>query len=591
MSDVSTRVSRFRPLNRRALMRGTAAAAALAAASRLPGGLGAHPALAAPAVQELPRQETLFVGGFQWGPPTTFNAFTPTRAWPSTEDFQHLYETLFAFNLLNGEIEPILGRELSFPDPQTAVIRLQDGTKWQDGQPLTAADVVYTFELPQHHDGLYYSTLWDYITAVEATDERTVTLRLNPERLNPGMVRHQLAETHIVPKHVWEAREAGDEALVEIVDLEPVGSGPYKVQAASPERIVLVRDDAYWGATALGLPAPRYIVHPIFKSNDEGNIAFQQGELDISQQFLPQIWQLWEERNLPVSTWLKEEPYHLPGSIPLLWINVQKKPLDDPRIRRALAYAINYPQIAATAMSRYSVPANASLIIPAGAEERFYDADRVAQEGWTYDPERAKQILEQEVGATLDNDVYTLPDGTRLGPFVAHCPYGWTDWMTALQLVAQSAKEAGIEITTDFPEAPVVTTRNQTGEFDLALWGAAGVGAATPWLRFRDVLDNRGVPAAGQNAFWNYNRYANPNVAQLLDQAAQADEAGQAELFAELDSVFRQDVPVIPLMYRPLEFYEYNETTWTGFPNAETPTAPPMQSGAGIKILSGIEPK
>jgi peptide/nickel transport system substrate-binding protein len=585
MSDQSTLIGRH---SRRRFLQGSAAVGgSLALSARLPGRLGPSSAFA----QELPREETLYVAGFQWGPSVTFNRFNPNSYWPAREDFEHIYETLFAFNLLNGELEPLLAKDLQWPDPQTAVITLRDETKWQDGQPLTAADVAYTFGLPQRNDGLYYLDLWDYITSAEATDDRTVTLKLNPDRLNTGMVRHHLTQIHIMPQHIWEEREKSGQSLLEVVDTEPVGSGPYKVQTASPERIALERDDNYWGATVVGMPKPRYVVHPTFKDNNAGNLAFQNGDIDLSQQFTPEIWKMWEDKGLPVSTWLKEEPYHIPGSIPLLFINVQKKPLDDARIRRALAYSINYPQIAATAMSRYSVPANSSLVIPTGGEGKFFDADLVAQKGWTYDPAKAKDILENEVGAKKDGDVYVLPDGTRLGPFTAHCPYGWTDWQTAITLVAQDANKVGFDIKTDFPEAPVVTTANQAGDFDLALWYVAGISPATPWRRFRDVLDNRGVAPAGQPAYWNFNRYKNDAVGPLLDQAAQADEAGQKEFFAELDTIFMQDAPAIPLMYRPDQFYEYNASTWTGFPNADNPVAPPDQSGAGIKILYNLQPK
>lgn len=587
MSERSS-ASAFGRHSRRRFLQGTAlAGGALAAGGSVPwrfapGGVSA---------QELAREETLYIAGHQWGPPNTFNPLNPNRSWPANQDFQYLYEALFFYNVLTGELDPGLAKDLQFPDPQTAVVTLQDGVKFSDGTPLTSADVVYTYELPQRHDGLYYSDLWDYITSVEATDEKTITLKLSTEQFNPGMVKHHLTNNHILPKHIWEARETGGDPLIEVIDLEPVASGPYKVFDSSTERVALVRDDAYWGATAIGLPGPKYLVHPIFDSNDSANLAFSRGEVDFSQTFLPQIWQLWEEEEQPVGTWFKEEPYHVPGSIPLLFINVNKKPLDDPRIRRALAYSINYPQIAATAMSRYSVPANASLIIPDGGEKQFFDAAQVAANGWTYDPERARAILEDEVGATRDGDIYVLPDGTRLGPFVAHCPFGWTDWQTAIELVAQGASEAGIQVTTDFPEAPVVTTRNQAGEFDLALWFVSGVSAAGPWRRFRDVLDNRGVAAAGQPAFWNFNRYQNDAVGPLLDQAATADEAGQVELYAELDAIFQADVPAIPLMYRPDEFYEYNETAWTGFANADNPVAPPSHQGSGVKLLHNLTPK
>ncbi len=584
---MSSSPSLFGPHSRRAFLGRAGALGAIAAGTHVSARFGPATARA----QEMARTETLYVAGWQWGPPNTFNPLNPNRAWPAGPDSEHIYETIFAFNLLTGETEPLLAQEMQWPDPQTVVVKLRPEAKFSDGTPLTSADVVYSYELPKRHDGIYFSDLWDYVASVEATDDHTVTIKLNPDRLNPGMVKHHLCEDYILPKHIWEQREASGEPLIDIIDVEPVGSGPYKVLDASTERVALVRDDNYWGAQVLGMPAPKYIIHPIFDSNDSANLAFSQGDIDLSQTFLPQIWQLWEQKGQPVGTWFKNEPYHLPGSIPLLFVNVNRKPLDDPRVRRALAYSINYQQIAATAMSRYSIPAYSSLIIPEGGEKKFFNADLVAQKGWTYDPERAKTILEQEVGAKKDGDVYVLPDGTRLGPFTAHCPYGWTDWQTAIELVAQGAREVGFDVKTDFPEAPVVTTRNQAGDFDLALWFVAGISAAGPWRRFRDVLDNRGVPELGKPAFWNFNRYKNDAVGPLLDQAAQADEAGQIELYQELDAIFMQDVPAIPLMYRPDEFYEYNETHWTGFPNEENPTGPPQQQGAGIKNLYNLKPK
>jgi peptide/nickel transport system substrate-binding protein len=100
------------------------------------------------------------------------------------------------------------------------------------------------------------------------------------------------------------------------------------------------------------------------------------------------------------------------------------------------------------------------------------------------------------------------------------------------------------------------------------------------------------VPPTGQRAFWDFDRYSNPQVAGLLDQTAAAGhEADQKRLYGELDKLFVQDIPAIPLMYRPLEFYEFNQSVWTGFPTSDNPVAPPTQSGAGIKLLYVIEPK
>ena len=92
--------------------------------------------------------ETLFVAGFQWGPPTSFNPFAPSPAWPTAGgQSQLIYESLLRFNLLDGSLTGGLAKEIQQPDASTFVLPLQDGTKWSDGSELTADDVAFTFDL------------------------------------------------------------------------------------------------------------------------------------------------------------------------------------------------------------------------------------------------------------------------------------------------------------------------------------------------------------------------------------------------------------------------------------------------------------
>ncbi len=538
------------------------------------------------AAQNLPRNETLYITGHQWGPPASFNPLGPVRAWPVNEGggFNLIYESLFTYNLVTGELDPRLAATLEESDTAFTVT-LQEGTAFQDGEPLTSEDVVYSYELAQRQ-AVDYATFWDYVTAVEATDDRTITFTLNQERLNLGAVRNSLTTVAILPQHIWEGLEGSEDTLTQYANLEPVGSGPYTLQSANNERIILERAPSYWGEAVYGQVGPTYLVHPIFASNDAANLAFSQGQLDLSQNFIPEVWTLGEN----ISTWTDEAPYYLPGTIPLLWINVNKPGLDNPAVRRALAYTINYPLIAQTAMSDYSVPANASLVVPGGGEDAFFDAEAVEANGWTFDPNRAVEILEGELGATKGGDgIYVLPDGTRLGPWQVTAPYGWSDWNQALEIVASSAQAVGIDIQTNFPEQSVWQTNLQNANFDLTMNSAAGASAAAPWTRFRDVLDIRGVPEAGQTAFWNYGRYDNPEVASLLDQAAAATTPEeQAEFFAQLDDIYRTDIPAIPLMYRPQQFFTFDSAVWKNFPTAENPYAPPMHSQSGVQVLFNI---
>ncbi|MEJ2288730.1 MAG: hypothetical protein P8Y02_08820, partial [Deinococcales bacterium] len=103
--------------------------------------------------QTLPRNETLYIGGHQWGPPTNFNPLASSPAWPVGGNGQmaingagYIYETLFLSNIIDGSTEPALGHDMSWTTPTQLTVHLQPGTMWQDGQPLTSADVKFTFE-------------------------------------------------------------------------------------------------------------------------------------------------------------------------------------------------------------------------------------------------------------------------------------------------------------------------------------------------------------------------------------------------------------------------------------------------------------
>jgi peptide/nickel transport system substrate-binding protein len=533
--------------------------------------------------------ETLFVAGFQWGPPTSFNPFAGTIAWPVAQgQSQFIYESLLRFNLLDGSLVPGLAKELQQPDKNTFVLPLQDGTKWSDGSELTAEDVAFTFNLGKGA-GLYFSNVWQYVDSVEATDPRTVTVKLKAKPYNPGSVKDAISKVLIVPQAVWSKIDKA--SLARETNLQPVGSGPFKLDKADQTQINLTRNDDYWGKAVFGEPPMKTINHPIFKDNTGGDLKLESGEIDASQQFTAQIWKMWEDKGKPVSTWMKKKPYHLPGNLPLLIFNLEKPGLKDVKVRQAIAYAINYPNIATTAMSDYSEPANASLIVPTGYESKYFDAASVESEGWKYDKAKAVDILENELKAKKGSDgIYVLPDGTKLGGWKLITPTGWTDWNTACEIVAKSAKEVGIGIETNFPQAPTMQAALQNGNFDLAMYSYTGVNPSSPWVRFRDALDNRDVPEVGKTAFYNYNRFSDPEVPALLDAAAAAtDDATAKTAYAALDKIYRENLPVVPLMYRPLEFYEFNASNWENFPTEENPYAPPMWQGAGIQWLYKIK--
>src|SRR3954452_23165522 len=185
--------------------------------------------------------ETLFVAGFQWGPPKSFNPLAASPDWPTAGgQSQLIYESLLRFNMLDGSLHPGLAKELQQPDPSTMRLPLQEGTKWSDGSDLTADDVVFTFELGKTAS-VNYATVWEYIDSVTAPDPRTVEFKLKAKPFNPGLVKNYLASTLIVPKAVF-SKVAPDKIPSE-TNLKPVGSGRFLLDKYDQTQVNLKRND------------------------------------------------------------------------------------------------------------------------------------------------------------------------------------------------------------------------------------------------------------------------------------------------------------------------------------------------------------
>jgi peptide/nickel transport system substrate-binding protein len=549
-----------------------------------------------------PRNQTLYVNGLQWGAPANFNPLAASPAWPIAIGAARnlTYETLFMFNQLDGSLQPLLGSKYAWTDDHTLTVTMNKDAHWNDGKPVTADDVAYTYNLGKKYD-VSFKGYWDYLDSVTATDAQTVTLKLSTTNYNRLTVLESLSGLYILPKHIWEALETKDNNS--IVDLrkeindKPVGSGPYKLFFYNDQKITIARDDNYWGkaTSEFGkLPAPVYITHNIFKDNASGDTAFKAGEVDVSQQFTPKVWDMWAS-GAPVKTYLKAAPYYIAGSIPEIIFNTTKKGLDNPVVRKAIAMSIDYKKISDVAMSGYSAAMVPSLNLLTSAEQALIDPSQLTSLQWTTDIAAANKLLDT-VSTKGADGIRVLKDGTKLGTWFAECPFGWSDWNASLEIVAQSAKAVGIDIKTKFPESPVWTNDEQNGKFDIIMdTPGGGPSVSQPWARARALMSSLSVPAVGTPAFWDFGRYKNPAADALLAQIPQQTDAAKLkDLYTQLNKIYLTDVPTVGLMYRPALFYTVNESVWTGFPvDGDGSNIPPMicTDAYGIKALYGIKAK
>ena len=571
----------------------------------------------------LPRQQTLYLSGQQNDAPGSFNPLAESwmASWPVGGRFNLMYEPLITYNSLNGKIEPLLGtlvEELSNND--SIVVDLNPAAKWSDGKPVTSTDVTFMFLRGSINSTEQISAI--HIDTLKKNEDGTVAERLSfmvakDKRNNPLTVRDMLQATRIAPSHVFEPliKEKGlDETKKLPMDQNPVISGPYNLRSADPNKIILERRDDYWGNAALHdgqLPAPKFIVHPIYKNNEHNTIAMREGNLDASQSFIPRIQR---KASAGVHTWWNEPPYFRPGAMPMLVINTLKEPLNDKRFRRALATAIDYNALRQFAVSNYTSTLKAGLIMPTDLEGKYIvdeDLDKYGVNlGIADEAERlaaVKQILSEAGFKSVFNDDGTLDHmenakGEKLPTLYITSPNGWTDWEAMVTIAVEGMRKAGIDIREGFVDGGSYWPAMGLGNFDLVMHKpVADVTPSLPWSRFNEIMASRDWQPLGAWAGVNIGRYNQPGspefrpeVDQLLSAIPLMTDAEEiAKAYSELNRIFMEDQPAIPLVYYPEQYYEYSDRVWTNWPNEENSYAPPQMPGLGMgtNILWNIRPR
>jgi len=518
------------------------------------------------AQEEVPREETVIISS-AWGPPPGWSPLLPDQCY----GYQLMYPKLYLYTPFSDEWIPYAAESYQWIDKYTLQVKIRDEAKWSDGEPVTAADYKYSLELGKKYVVAMYSPLWDYIESVEAIDEKTVQLTTSDAKLNYFQLFNVLNGPVILPKHVWEGLEAeyGDKLPTDFRNDEPeaiVSAGPYRLMSWSEQVYYYERVDDWWGKDIFGLPRPKYLAHPDMKDNMAAALAFEAGDLDMMTHFTPEIWEMWVDKGLARRTYYDHPPYYVGGGVTFLWINCEKKPLDDVTVRRAIAYALPLDEMIEKAYYNYGTKAIAVPIIHTSAAAALIDQDLVDEYGWEFDLDKAKQVLDDAgIVDTTGDGIREMPDGTPLSGFIIQVPYGWTDWMMMCDMIATNLGEIGIECSTEFPDFSVWWSRLSEKNWDFVIgWADASPGYAHPWNAFRSTMDNRLSHPSG-----NWENYNNPDVQALIDAIPKESDANVLKgIYTQLQEIWLTDIPGIPTFYGAT-WYEYSSEYWDGWPNEE----------------------
>ena len=263
-----------------------------------------------------------------------------------------LYDTLFipADDEL-GTFYGNLAQAVMVADDFTSVrIRLRPQARWHDGKPVTARDVVFTFdylrdklEQPRKtRDNL--QSAYSVIESMEVHDDRELTFHLRKSSGPNAGVVISLGKIAILPEHYWRERDITQTTLT-----PPLGSGPYRVADFAQSSFLLYeRVPDYWGRQ-VGVHRGRHnfdhIRYDYYRDATIAREAFRKGLTDFRQETDPRFWH--NGYNIPARDkgWIVMRRHNFStyvGLIRCFVINTRRQNLKDVRVREALTLAFDY---------------------------------------------------------------------------------------------------------------------------------------------------------------------------------------------------------------------------------------------------------
>jgi peptide/nickel transport system substrate-binding protein len=430
-----------------------------------------------------------------------------------------------ADNMFNGLIQfdenlnpqPSLAESwMVSPDGRSYTFRLARGARWHDGQPLTSADVKFTFEevLLKFH-ARTKAGLENVLAGIDTPDDYTVVFRFR-EPYAPLLRRLDVVEAPIIPRHVYE----NSDILKNPANNRPVGTGPFKfVEYVPGDRVVLARNENYFKA---GLPYLDRVIFKVIPQPSTAVLALEQGEVDYLWTIPgPDIPRLQANPNIV----LARAPAGPGGSfcIDTLIFNMRRPPFDRLEVRQAFAHAINRQQLLAQVYFN---------------QGRIATGPIASTMTWAYTPEVARYDYSPErAAALLDAAGYRAgPDGRRLKVVFVHA----STYARTAEVIRDNLARVGVEVelaTLEF-NAAVERVFVRT-DFDLGI--ASYCNGPDPEIGVTRMYVSTNIKPI---PFSNGAGYVNPQIDDLFARAATTvDERARAAVYHEIQRILTRDVP------------------------------------------------
>lgn len=464
----------------------------------------------------------------------------------------------------------VLAETIEMPkDRSWVAFNLRPEAKWADGEPITAEDVVWTFETLRDEGQPFFKAYYGDVEKVEALSERRVkfTFKVAGNAELPLII----AEMSVLPKHYWtaEGREFNKTSLE-----APLGSGPYKVGKIDAGRSVeYVRRDDWWGKDLpffKGFYNFDRITYDYYRDGNVALEAFLAGEFDVQLENTAKLWATaYDAAPVNDGRIIKEEIDNTrPAGMQAFIYNIRRDVFKDPKVREALAYAFDFEwsnkQFAYGTYTRtdsyYENSELASEGLPEGKElallERF--RGQIPEEVFTkiYAPpvtdgtgnaranlRTAMQILDA-AGWTMGSDNVRNKDGVRLEFEIIDTNPQFERWVLPF---IQNLERIGVKASFRVVDTAQYQNRMSSFDYDMTI---SGFGQSnSPGNEQRDFWGSEKADIEGSR---NYIGIKNPAIDQLIEELIQTSSRQDlVDHVRAMDRILLWNHYVIPMWHYP----------------------------------------
>jgi peptide/nickel transport system substrate-binding protein len=470
--------------------------------------------------------------------------------------FELVYSSMYELQL-DGSYELDLAESVEMSEEGRAwTFKLRPNITFHDGEPLTAQDVVFSYNFYQQNaDFPYLNVYTEYFESVEAPDDSTVVLTLSEAIPN---LESQLIFLYVLPEHVWSAHAEGA-AASEFANDEMIGSGPFKLaEYAQNEFVRLDSNTQYFAAP----PKIDGVVFQTFNNQDALVQALRTGQVDmISEMPATAVPTLRNEPNIKLVNAAPFSP-----SIRDIFFN-QIDPADCPadaggkctghpalrdrNVRLALAHATDKQQIIDVALLGLGTPG--LTLIPDGLGLWYNNT----LQDYAYDVDEANRILDEAGYADADGDgVRDMPDGSRPLTFRLNWPNDVTEAPRIGQLLSEMWGQVGVTLESqEFDPDALTAICCPAFDYDVIIWGW---GSDPDPALLLSVNTTEAIPTGSSET-----GYSNPEYDELYaQQAVTLDQEARKQIVWRMQEILHQDVVyVIPYYEQAVQAYRTDRFT------------------------------